>query len=172
MSLPARANRRSLIARAGYKVTGIDLSEDMLKIARKHNKYENLKFVSGDATSLPYDDNGFDVACVSLALHDMPAAIREKVVSEMVRVTRPGGTIIAVDYALPKNKISAWFAYRLIKAYESKYYPDFIKNDMLKLLEERGVRIAGGAPPDVRDGKDCKRSKGWLKYGMGGGACG
>lgn len=128
-------------ARAGYNVTGIDLSEDMLKFARKHNKYDNLKLVSGDATSLPFDDSRFDVACVSFALHDMPAAVREKVAAEMVRVTRPGGTIIAVDYALPKNKIIRWFAYRLIKTYESKYYPDFIKTDLLKLLEERGVRI-------------------------------
>ncbi len=128
-------------AKKGYKVTGIDLSEDMLKIARKNNKYKNLKLEVGDATRLPFEDNKFDVSCVSFALHDMPSEIREKVVGEMVRVTKSGGIIVAADYALPKNKLIRWAAYSFIKSFESKYYPEFIKNDLVGLLKRAGVRI-------------------------------
>ena len=92
-------------AKNGYDVIGIDLSDDMLKIAKKKKKYENVKFEAADATNLPFEDRHFDVSCVSFALHDMPLAIREKSLKEMVRVTKPKGIIMIVDYALPKNKI-------------------------------------------------------------------
>jgi demethylmenaquinone methyltransferase/2-methoxy-6-polyprenyl-1,4-benzoquinol methylase len=40
-------------ARRGFQVTGIDISEDMLRIARRKNRFPNLKLETGDATSLP-----------------------------------------------------------------------------------------------------------------------
>ncbi len=62
-------------AKKGYDLTGIDLSEAMLKVARKKNKYENVKFVLADATNFPFWDSSFDVSCVSFALHDMPSSV-------------------------------------------------------------------------------------------------
>ena len=79
-------------AERGYDVTGIDLSEAMLKVASKKNKYEKAKFALADATNLPFKDSSFDVSCISFALHDMPLSIREKALKEMVRVTKPEGT--------------------------------------------------------------------------------
>ncbi len=125
----------------GYDVIGIDLSEDMLKIANKKNKYENVKFEVGDATNIPFEDRHFDVSCVSFALHDMPLSIREKVLEEMVRVTKPKGIIAIVDYALPKNKISKYLIYHFVKSYESKYYPEFIKSEFEILLRKLGIEI-------------------------------
>src|SRR4030042_2238358 len=69
-------------AKKGYDVIGIDLSEAMLKVANKKNKYENVKFEVADATNLPFEDNGFDVSCISFALHDMIPSIREKALKE------------------------------------------------------------------------------------------
>ena len=63
----------------------------MLRVANQKNKYENARFTAADATSVPFEDNHFDVACVSFALHDMPLTIREKVLKEMVRVTKSRG---------------------------------------------------------------------------------
>jgi demethylmenaquinone methyltransferase/2-methoxy-6-polyprenyl-1,4-benzoquinol methylase len=128
-------------ARKGYQVTGIDLSEEMLEIARRKNKYRNLKLESGDATNLPYDSNHFDITCISYALHDMPASFRGKVLAEMVRVTRSGGTIMVIDYVLPRWLIIRKIAYAFINSFESKYYPDFIKNDLPALMEKAGIRI-------------------------------
>jgi ubiquinone/menaquinone biosynthesis C-methylase UbiE len=128
-------------AKKGFNVTGIDLSDDMLKIARKNNKYANLKLEAGDATAMNFPENRFDVASVSFALHDMPPSVGEKVLEEMVRVTRPGGTITVVDYDLPKNKIIKNLAYTMIKTYESKYYPPFINNNLPALMEKSGIKI-------------------------------
>src|SRR4030095_201407 len=74
-------------AKQGHDVTGVDLTESMLAIARRHNKNGFVKFEVGDATHLRFEDNTFDISCISFALHDMPLTIREKVLREMVRVT-------------------------------------------------------------------------------------
>ena len=133
-------------AKKGYDVIGIDLSEAMLKVANKKNKYENVKFEVADATNLPFEDNSFDVSCVSFALHDMPLTIREKALKEMVRVTKPKGMIMIVDYALPKNKISSFLIYRFVKLYEGEYYSKFIKSDLEALLRKSGIEIKEKLP--------------------------
>lgn len=145
-------------AKKGYYVIGIDLSEDMLKIAHTKNKYENAKFEIADATNLPFEDNSFDVSCVSFALHDMLSTIREKALKEMARVTKPKGTIVIVDYALPKNKISRSLIYHFVKLWET-YYPDFIKTDLEGLFKKSGIEIKEELPVLLGAGRIVKGIK-------------
>ncbi|RPJ68943.1 MAG: methyltransferase domain-containing protein [Alphaproteobacteria bacterium] len=63
-------------AKKGYEVIGIDLSEAMLNVAKKKNKFRNVKFEIADATNLPFEDNSFDTSSISFSLHDMPLSIR------------------------------------------------------------------------------------------------
>ncbi len=133
-------------AKKGYDIIGIDLSEAMLKVANRKNKYDNVKFRVADAINLPFENNSFDVSCVSFALHDMPLTIREKALKEMVRVTKPKGMIIIVDYALPKNKIRSFLIYHFVKLYEGKYYLEFIKSDLEALLRKAGIEIKEELP--------------------------
>ncbi len=128
-------------AKRGYDVIGIDLTEAMLSVARKHNPNGLVKLEVGDATHLRFEEGSFDVACISFALHDMPPTIRGKVLREMVRVTRPGGSIVIVDYALPHNKLGRFLIYRLIKLYEGEYYKQFIASDLEGLAQNLGVEI-------------------------------
>jgi len=132
-------------AKKGYDVIGVDLSEDMLNVAYKKNKYGNVKFEVADATNLPFEDNSFDVSCVSFALHDMSSTIREKALKEMARVTKPKGMLVIVDYALPKSKISKFLIYHFVKLYE-KYYPEFIKSDLEALLRKSGIEVKEELP--------------------------
>lgn len=128
-------------AKRGYGVIGVDLTESMLQIARKHNKAGLVKFEAADATHLRYENNSFDVSCVSFALHDMPLPIREKVLEEMVRVTTSDGVIVIVDYDLPRNKLGRALIYRLITLYEGEYYQQFIVSDLQALLRKTGIEI-------------------------------
>lgn len=128
-------------AKRGYDVTGIDLSEDMLKVAAKKNKYENVKFIDADAANLPFKDSSFDVSSVSFALHDMLLSIREKAVKEMARVTKQEGMVVIIDYALPENSIRRFLIYHFIKLYEGKYYIEFIKSEFEALLRKSGIEI-------------------------------
>lgn len=130
----------------GYDVVGIDLSEDMLNVATKKNEYDNVKFKVADATGTPFEENHFDVSCISFALHDMPIEIRERVLVEVMRVTKPKGNIVIIDYALPENKISRFLIYHFVKFYESKYYSEFIESDLEELLRKYGIKIKEAIP--------------------------
>jgi ubiquinone/menaquinone biosynthesis C-methylase UbiE len=101
-------------AKLGYEVVGVDLSDAMLRVASRKNTYKNATFSVADATNLPFPDAGFDVACTSFVIHTMPLTIREKALKEMVRVTRRGGTVLIVDFALPRNRVHRLLVYSLI----------------------------------------------------------
>jgi demethylmenaquinone methyltransferase/2-methoxy-6-polyprenyl-1,4-benzoquinol methylase len=128
-------------AKQGYKVTGVDLTESMLEIAKKHNKAGFVNFEVGDATHLRFEANTFDITCISFALHDMPLAVREKVLQEMARLTKRNGMIVIVDYDLPGNQISRALMYRLITLYEGEYYKQFISSDLDALFGKAGIEI-------------------------------
>jgi ubiquinone/menaquinone biosynthesis C-methylase UbiE len=133
-------------AKRGYDVTGVDITESMLEIARKHNKDGLVKFEAADATHLRFEANSFDVSCISFALHDMPPKIREKVLQEIVQVTRPNGIIVIVDYDLPRNKIGSALIYRFITLYEGKNYKEFIVSSLDSLLMKTGIEVTEKVP--------------------------
>jgi ubiquinone/menaquinone biosynthesis C-methylase UbiE len=126
-------------ARYGCDVTGIDLSEAMLAIARRKNKYPNVKLQSADATALPFEDKSFDASVVSLALHDMPLAIRGKALREMARVTK--SKIVIVEFNLPKSKLWRFLMYNFIKSFEGDHYVKFIKSDFRATILQAGIAI-------------------------------
>jgi demethylmenaquinone methyltransferase/2-methoxy-6-polyprenyl-1,4-benzoquinol methylase len=128
-------------AKRGHDVVGIDLSEAMIRVAQDKNRDGKVSFEVADATHLAYPNDSFDVSSTSFALHDMPLAIREKVLMEMVRVTKPGGTILIVDYGLPKNRLGRWLIYHLVALYEATYYTEFIQSDLRGLLRRVGMEV-------------------------------
>jgi ubiquinone/menaquinone biosynthesis C-methylase UbiE len=133
------AQARAFAEKAG-EVIGIDLSEVMLRIARRKNRFPNLTFQQADATELPFGDASFDVSCISFALHEMPRSIRERTVAEMARVTKSGGTVLVVDYGPPRNAFGK-VLFQLVKLYERDRYVDFIRSDLPALLREAGIEV-------------------------------
>ena len=124
------------------EVVGVDLSEEVLRIARRKNRFANVVFQRADAAELPFEDGSFDASCVSFALHEMAGDVRERVVREMVRVTRPGGSITIIDYGLPRGRVASALAFSFIKFVERDHYPNFVKSDWHALLEGAGVQVA------------------------------
>jgi ubiquinone/menaquinone biosynthesis C-methylase UbiE len=105
------------------KVIAIDGSKDMIKVAKDVLKsFKNVELRVGDAKNLPLEDNMFDIVTCNLLL--MWADDPQKVVNEMTRVTKPGGTVLATlepDYGgklhFPENpKVDPIFAGKAIKA--------------------------------------------------------
>jgi ubiquinone/menaquinone biosynthesis C-methylase UbiE len=121
------------------KVTGIDLSPHMLQKARKKNS--KIEFIEGDATNLPFEDCKFDIVVASFCLHEMPTKIIEKVLAEIKRVTHKNGEIFIIDFSLPKNKLLKFFGYNFLRIFECKYYTNFIKLDLEKMLKSYSLNI-------------------------------
>jgi ubiquinone/menaquinone biosynthesis C-methylase UbiE len=93
------------LAEKAKKVVGIDLSDSMLKAAQREQTkrgINNTKFIATDATQLSiFRDNEFDVATLSMALHQFDPELHRPILNEMKRVA---GKIIIVDYAFPLPK--------------------------------------------------------------------
>jgi ubiquinone/menaquinone biosynthesis C-methylase UbiE len=123
------------------EVVGIDLSEAMLAVARAKSPLPNLSYLRADATHLPFADSSFDVATISFALHEMPARIREAVLDEMVRVTKPDGTLVVVDYGLPRNRLGRKFVYEIVRFYEDDHYGEFVQLDLGAVLARKGIEL-------------------------------
>lgn len=80
-------------ARAGAKVTGLDLSPQLLEIARARARDEGLEieWVEGDVEELPFPDGTFDRVLSVFGAMFAPRHARTG--AELLRVTRPGGTL-------------------------------------------------------------------------------
>jgi SAM-dependent methyltransferase len=80
-------------ARAGARVTGLDLTPQLLERARESGPlaHVNVNWHEGDAEQLPFEDGAFDVVLSQFG--HMFAPRPDVAVSEMLRVLRPGGTI-------------------------------------------------------------------------------
>ena len=76
------------------EVVGVDSSEEYLASAREHAP-ENCRFVLGNAESLDFPYGDFDLVGCLRVLHHVRRP--ELVVSELARVTRPGGRIVIAD---------------------------------------------------------------------------
>ena len=55
-----------------------------------------------DSTSMSMPDASYDRALVFFLLHEQPSHCRERTLSEVLRVVKPGGKILIVDYAMPR----------------------------------------------------------------------
>jgi ubiquinone/menaquinone biosynthesis C-methylase UbiE len=90
--------------RRGIEAAGIDLDPNMISTAVKNKtrlNVENASFQLADAAALPFSDGCFDFASVSLALHDKEKPLRYKIIAEMKRVVKHGGSLVFIDYNVP-----------------------------------------------------------------------
>lgn len=133
-------------AEAGAHVVGVDISEPMLRIARRKQRRGDVTLLHADATRLPFDDAHFDITSIAFGLHEMPQSIRVATLQEMARVTRAGGTLVVFDYALPRNAVWRALVYRVVKSYERDHYVDFVAIDLPELLLRAGFAVSVDRP--------------------------
>lgn len=86
----------------GHRVTAVEKVEkhvEIMKSKREENNYQDIDIRQGDARDLSeFEDNSFDVVlCLGPIYHLLDAEARNKVISECLRVLKPGG-ILAVAY--------------------------------------------------------------------------
>ena len=87
-----------------HHVTAVELTAAMLNTGRKlarQEGLENIAFQLGAAEQLAFDDNSFDVAITRYSFHHFVDP--ERVLTEMARVTKPGGRVIIIDILSPDD---------------------------------------------------------------------
>ncbi|MCG2796975.1 MAG: demethylmenaquinone methyltransferase [Cellulomonas sp.] len=85
------------LADSGVQVVACDLSTGMLAVGKRRRP--DLAFVAGDATALPFADGSFDAVTISFGLRNVVAT--KAALSEMMRVTRPGGRLVICEFSRP-----------------------------------------------------------------------
>ena len=96
------------LARSGCDVVALDQSEPMLAMARRRlartgELAGRVRFVTGEAERLPYEDGEFDALTFTYLLRyvdDRSATLRE-----LTRVLRPGGRIGMVEFGVPSQAL-------------------------------------------------------------------
>jgi demethylmenaquinone methyltransferase/2-methoxy-6-polyprenyl-1,4-benzoquinol methylase len=87
------------------KIIGVDISDGMLEKGRlkmKKKGVENIiDMINGDSEDLPFDDNYFDALTVGFGVRNYENL--EKGLSEMLRVIRPGGKAVILEFSKPKK---------------------------------------------------------------------
>jgi demethylmenaquinone methyltransferase/2-methoxy-6-polyprenyl-1,4-benzoquinol methylase len=87
------------------EVVGMDFSEKMLELARA--KASDVSFESGNALELAYEDGSFAAATVGFGARNFSDLGRG--LAEMVRVVRPGGRVVVLEFTTPERPPLSWF---------------------------------------------------------------
>ncbi len=97
---------------ASLQVTGVDLSEEMLAIARQktvsaHFPLSTFHFQLGNAEQLPFGDASFDAVTCAFGIRNFVHL--EQGLGEMVRVLKPGGRMAILELSTPDNPFVRFF---------------------------------------------------------------
>lgn len=129
-------------ALACREVVGIDLTEAPLAIARRtaaERGLRNVRFETGDADRLPFDDGSFDVVVCRFAFHHFEDPSR--VLAEMVRVGRPGGTVVVEDLAVSEHPDRAAYHNRYENLRDPSHTRGYPLSTLLALFAAHGLEV-------------------------------
>ncbi len=107
------------LAGKGAEATGLDFSEPMLQVAREKsdrltsaaNQPAKIEFIRGDAQEIPFRENTFDVLTIGYGLRNL--ADLDRGLRDMLRVAKPGGRLVALEFGKPRNPLwrAIYFSY-------------------------------------------------------------
>ncbi len=93
------------------RAVGVDFTEEMLRVAATRSRQGH--WVQADALRLPFRDDSFDVVSVGYGLRNL--ADVETGLCEIVRVLRPGGKLLSLDFGKPENAALRWLYFGYLR---------------------------------------------------------
>ena len=100
------------------QVVGIDISEGMLAMGRKklidRKLAEKVTLKYGDSENIPFEENKFDAVTVAFGVRNFENL--EKGLSEILRVIKPGGMIVVLEFSRPRT-----FPFRQVYSFYFKF---------------------------------------------------
>lgn len=125
---------------SGVSVTGLDLSPEMIEIARERaNSVEiEVELIQGDAHQLEFPDDAFDTVVATYSLCNIPDP--ERAVAEMKRVLRPDGKLILVDHIRSTVRPVFWVQ-KAIEFVTSRLEGEHMTRRPLRYVEAQGFEV-------------------------------
>jgi len=111
----------------------VDVLPVQLKnLAAKMPADKRVRLVQSDSSSLACADASYDQVLVFFLLHEQPEHVRRKTLAEALRVVKPGGKIVIMDYHRPAK----WHPLRPLLAFVFRYLEPFAMALWLRELRE------------------------------------
>ena len=147
------------------QATGLDVSEDRIREARqRHRGVESMSFVRGDAHAMEFPSNRFDLVYSRMLLEYLKD--KEQAVREMVRVCRPGGTLLLQDldgqllWHYPEDAVMQQNSEKVVTALAATGFDPFVGRKLFSFAQKAGLQhidvqvesyhlIAGVVGPEI-----------------------
>lgn len=111
-------------------ITGFDLSQSMLRRARRHLKNPRVSFLAADVTRLPYPDGWFDCVVCGWMLEHLPDPAPG--LRELARVLQPGGKMLLM---VTEDTVTGAFCSRM---WHCRTYN---RQELMNICEDCGLRL-------------------------------
>jgi ubiquinone/menaquinone biosynthesis C-methylase UbiE len=120
------------------EVVAVDLVPELLEQGRQRAaRVENVEFVEGDATKLPFERASFDLSATLRSLHHI--ARPELAVAELARVTRLGGRVLVVDQLAPVDPLAGFELNAFERTRDPSHTRTLADVDLRHLFEANGL---------------------------------
>lgn len=111
------------------------------------NTVAQVGLYQDNSAAMPFADGSYDRALLFFLLHEQPEAVRKRTLAEALRVVKPGGTLVIVDYHRPRGWHPLWLPMRGILSTLEPFALDLWEHD-----------ISAWLPADVIPARISKRT--------------
>ena len=125
--------------------TGIDLSAGRVQAAIQKNTADSrLKFVQGDAHAMPFPEDSFDLVYARMLFEYL--AEKERAAAEMVRVCKPGGTVMFQDldgqllWNYPEDPAVQSAVEKVVAGFGKTGFDAFVGRKLFSMAQKAGLR--------------------------------
>lgn len=105
-------------------------------VIRKIPQPAPVRVLQSDSTKLKFDNATYDQAILFFLLHEMPVTVREKTLAEAIRVLKPGGKLVIVDYHKPSAFHPLRYLFQPVLRFLEPFAMDLWKNPVERWFPE------------------------------------
>jgi len=98
---------KEIAQRGSFDITGIDISPNMLALAKEKLKLLNVQWIEAAAEAIPLNDVYFDAACVAFGVRNFENLTHG--LAEIHRVLRNDGKLVILEFIKPKTKLLRFY---------------------------------------------------------------
>ena len=127
----------SHLSQSQSKLSVVDVAPIQINnVEKKLAAHDNVSVYHQDSTNMLFPDGSYDETVIFFLLHEQPEHARRKTVAEAIRVTRPGGRVIFVDYHGPKRSNPMRYVMKPILTMLEPFAMDLWRHELPAFLPE------------------------------------
>lgn len=124
---------------SGARVTGCDVSGEMLAQAARRRAQSPASLVQADVQRLPFADGSFDIVAASLTFCSVADPARA--LAQVRRMLRPGGQLVLLEHTRGSGRLGAWLTDALHPVWKSWSRDCHLNRETTRAVVEAGFEV-------------------------------